>query len=517
MKNLPPSEIFELVLARARTPGVDPVLDASLERVWEIKEREREAAERSGQLEEIRQRDKTLRGFTTNHWKTLEPAMELKYGWAMDAVDDHLAACHKGQIKRLLINIPPGFMKSLKAGVFFPAWMWGPMARPSLRILGAAFKQDHAIRDAEKMRDLVSSDLYQDLYPHVRLKGRGAADDWDNTATGWRKGKPIKSLTGDRGDFVIVDDPHSVEGADSETQRQATVRVMRETIPTRLNDPDKSVIIVIMQRIHEDDVSGMIIAEKLGYDHLMLPMKFDPQRRCTTSIGFTDPRKYPDELLFPERFTPEAVARTEKEMTAYAVSGQMQQRPVPREGGLFQRTDFEIVDFLPMGGTDARAWDLAGTKKSQLSPNPDWTVGLKGKRISSGTFFITDMIRMRTTPGKVAAAIKNAATQDTRSCYIRIPQDPAQAGKMQAEFIVSLLAGWPLTVERVGGDKVTRAQAAATQAEHGKIKLLRGEWNEAFLNEVCSFPSSTHDDIVDALSDLIAELSNVAAFDLSNL
>lgn len=482
-------------------------------------ERQRERRERSGELGEIRERCATLPGFIREAWPVLEPVVPLAWGWAPGAIAEHLTAVSDAEILRLLMNVPPGMMKSLMSCVFWPAWEWGALGKPGLRILGASFKQGHAERDTDKMRTLVSSDWYQDLWPEVKLKGKGAADDFANTMEGWRKGSPIASLTGDRGDRVIIDDPHSVEGGESDAVRKKTLRVMRETVPTRLNSPAKSAIVVIMQRVHAADVSGLWIDEKLFDAHLMLPMRFEPSRRCRTKIGFVDPRKYDGELLFPEQFPREAVDRTEKEMTAYAVAGQMQQRPVPREGGIYKRSWFEIVDAIPAGGVECRAWDLAGTKKSQKNSNPDWTVGLKGKRTGDGTFYVTGMVRMRESAGTVARTVKNTATQDGKSCHIRMPQDPGQAAVGQALMFTNLLAGWPLTIELTSGsgDKEMRARPAAAQAEFGMLKIVRGDWNEEFFDEVCSFPGGLHDDIVDALSDLIDELSNKSTFNLDNV
>lgn len=444
----------------------------------------------------------------------------LKWGWALDAMAEHLQGVADGDLIRLLMNVPPGMMKSMMTCVFFGAYEWGPMARPALRTLAGSYKVDLAQRDTGKMLELVTSDWFQDLWPHVKLVGKGTDKQFKNTATGWRRGRPVRSFTGDRGDRVIWDDPHSVELAESDTERKKVLRVLRETVPSRINDPELSAIIIIMQRLHEDDVSGMIIGEGLGYTHLMLPMRFEEDRRCTTMIGghrFVDPRKYEGELLHPERFTPSAQDRTEAELTEHAVAGQMQQRPSPRGGRMFKRLWFEVVDAIPAGGQDARAWDLAGTEKSQKSPDPDWTVGLKGRRVGDGTFYITDMERFRKNPGATAKAIKNTATQDTRSCHYSLPQDPGQAGKVQVAFLAALLAGWPLTMLPVSGDKETRAKPAASQAEFGNIKIVRGDWNEDFFAEVCSFPAAKHDDIVDALSDLIDVLSTVATYNLDNV
>jgi hypothetical protein len=157
------------------------------------------------------------------------------------------------------------------------------------------------------MRDLVSSEWYQSLWP-VPLS-RVAEMSFENSAHGFREAKPFASLTGGRGDRVIIDDPHSTETAESETERTRTTRIFRESVPSRMIDPKASAIVIIMQRLHENDVTGQALALKLGYVHLMLPMEFEPERRCILPTGFEDPRTEDGELLFPERFPRSVVER----------------------------------------------------------------------------------------------------------------------------------------------------------------------------------------------------------------
>ena len=161
---------------------------------------------------------------------------------------------------------------------------------------------------------------------------------------GFREAVAAGSITGSRGDIVIIDDPHSVESASSEAMRSSTKEWFLEAVPTRLNNPAESSIIVIMQRLHEEDVSGIILDKQLGYEHLMLPMRYEPDRKCYTSIGFEDPREDDGELLFPERFPAEVVERDERVMGPYATAGQFQQRPTVRGGAIIRRQDWMLWD-----------------------------------------------------------------------------------------------------------------------------------------------------------------------------
>jgi len=474
--------------------------------------RERERVQRDA--EAIRSRCQSLAGFVREAWHVVEPSSEYIHGWHLDAICSHLQAVTDGRINRLLINVPPGTMKSLLTSVLWPAWEWGPMERPSLRYLTSSYTEKYVKRDSRRMRDLVQSEWYRSLWPEVELVRAGEAS-FANTKTGFREGVPFASLTGGRGDRVIIDDPHSTETAESEAERLNTTRIFRESVPTRLNDPKTSAIIVIMQRLHEDDVSGQIQKLGLGYEHLMLPMEFEPDRRCKTSIGFEDPRTYEGELLFPERFPRSVVDRDKVPMGSYAVAGQFQQRPAPRSGGMFQRGDFEIVDAVPAGGQECRAWDFAASK-AVPGRSPDWTVGLKMKHVG-GIFYVQDVRRDRWTPGDVETNLKNTATQDGLTVRIRMPQDPGAAGKSDAATKVKLLAGYDVIVVLPTGEKTVRAKPASAQAEAGNVKLVRGPWNDTFLDEVCSFPNAQHDDQVDAFADALNELALGSTFTLANI
>ena len=231
-----------------------------------------------------------LVNFVRRAWPVVEPGTAYVHGWHIDAIAEHLEAVSAGEINRLLINVPPGTMKSLAVGVLWPAWEWGPRAQPQLRYVGAAHAQDLAVRDNMRMRRLVKSEWYQRLWPLGLAADQDAKLKFENAATGFRAAVAATAMTGHRGDRVLYDDPHSVEGALSDLQRKTVLRVFSETVTTRLNSPERSAIVVVMQRLHEQDLSGHILERELGYEHLCLPMEFEADRRCVTSIGFRDPR-----------------------------------------------------------------------------------------------------------------------------------------------------------------------------------------------------------------------------------
>jgi predicted phage terminase large subunit-like protein len=442
-----------------------------------------------------------LADFIRLGWPVIEPSIPYVHGRHIDVMCEHLEAVANGEIRRLIINVPPGTMKSTAVGVFFPMWLWGPRKRPSMRFVGISHEQSLGIRDNLKCRRLVSSEWYQRLWPEVRLtRDQNEKLNFENGATGFRLVATPSNITGKRGDIVLIDDPISVENANSEAEREKVNTWFMESLPTRMNNPENSAIVLVMQRVHERDPTGLLMSKNLGWEHLMLPMRYEPERRTRGEW-----RTQPGELLFPERFPEHVVDELEAQLGTYASAGQLQQRPTPREGGLFKRHWFKYAKVVPKGGTMCRAWDLAGTVK-KVGNNPDWTVGVRMWRVGTD-YYIDSVDRFQSSPGVVMKSIKARAEGDP-SGTIRLPQDPGQAGKAQAETMIKELAGYSVKIVPVTGDKETRARPCAVQAEAGNIYLIENpDWNEKFLDEICTFPMGQHDDQVDATADAFNELS----------
>lgn len=446
----------------------------------------------------------SLAGFVREAWHVLEPNARYVHNWHIDAICQHLEAVTDGRITRLLINVPPGSMKSLLVSVFWPAWEWGPMGLRSLRYLATAFNDGPVTRDTRKARDLILSEWYQSLWPEVQLS-RAGETSFANTSTGTREGVPFGSLMSQRGDRLIIDDPHSVDTAESEIERAATARRFREGALDRLNDKQRSAIVVIMQRLHENDIAGVILALKMDYVYLMLPMEFEPERRCETIIGFKDPRTYDGELLDPERSPRDVIDQLKKDTTAYAYAGQYQQRPASREGNMFKRAWFvdKIIGAAPAGTKWVRHWDLAATAKKTAAR----TAGVKLGRTPDGKYVVGHVIKIQEEGNAVRKIILATAQTDTAACEISLPQDPGQAGKVQASDMIAMLAGFVARAQPETGDKATRVEPFASQCEAGNVSLVRGDWNESYIDELCLFPGGAFKDQVDASSGAFGRLA----------
>jgi predicted phage terminase large subunit-like protein len=451
----------------------------------------------------IRARCRTLAGFVREAWHVLEPNAVYVHNWHIDAICDHLTSVSHGYITRLLINVPPGSMKSLLVSVFWPAWEWGPKGMRSMRYLVTAHNDKPVLRDGERSLRLLQSEWYQSLWPEVQLTST-AVTAFGNSATGIRRGVAFGSLMGMRGDRLILDDPHSVDTAESEVERATTARRFREGALDRLNDKQRSAIVVIMQRLHENDIAGVILAQKMDYVYLMLPMEFEPERACETIIGFKDPRTYDGELLDPERVPRHVLEQLKNDTTAYAFAGQYQQRPAPREGNMFKYSWFadKFVNNAPTNCRWVRHWDLAGTKKNSAARS----AGVKIGRAPDGRFYVANVIKVQE-EGAAVRKIILATAQAERHVEISLPQDPGQSGKVQAQDYVAMLAGFLVSAQPETGDKCDRARPFADQCEIGNVFIVKSDWNESYLDELCSFPTAKFKDQVDASSGAFGRLA----------
>lgn len=445
--------------------------------------------------------------FVRQAWSTVEPSTPFVSGWHLDAIADHLEAVSNGQIQNLLINMPPRHMKSLAVSVFWPTWEWA--SHPERRWLFSSYAASLSIRDSLKCRRLIESPWYQHHWGHVftLTSDQNAKTRYDNDKTGYRIATSVGgAATGEGGDRIVVDDPHNVQDAISEAIRVSTLTWWAEVMSTRLNDPKTGAKVIVMQRCHERDLSGFVI-EQGSYEHLCLPAEYDG-RKTVTSIGWSDPRAQHGDLLWPERFGAPELAALKASMGSYAASGQLQQRPAPAGGGMFKREWFPIVDAAPAALEWCRFWDCAGTEAGGVAADPDWTVGTKvGRDKVNGIFYVAHVVRDRKTPGVIDQLIAHTASMDGSSVRIREEQEPGSSGKNVIAAHTRLLAGFDYRGIPATGEKTTRWRPFAVQAEAGNVRVVRGEWNQAWLDEMVMAPMGSHDDQVDSVCGAFNELA----------
>jgi predicted phage terminase large subunit-like protein len=429
--------------------------------------------------------------------RTMFPIMQggaLIENWHQPAICNALERVVMGRTTRLIINVPPRSGKTELAVRNFMAWSMGLFS--DSEFIHASYSKRLATSNTYAVRAMMQSREYLTVFPWVKIKDDSHAKDEfrtsdggiiyatgsDGTITGYGAGKMRDGFGG----AIVIDDPHKAGEATSDLQRQNVIDWFQMTMESRKNRPDTP-IILIMQRLHEDDLTGWLLAGGNGEDweHLKIPA-----------------RNEAGESFWPSQFPEETLTRQE-EASRYVFAGQYMQNPVPRGGAMFQREWFEVIPAAPANCTWIRGWDFAASEGT----NSDWTAGCLMGRAPGGEFIIADMQRMRGTPAKVERLIRATATQDGPDVRGSIPQDPGQAGKAQAAYLIKQLAGYTYQATPETGDKETRAQPFAAQAEVGNVKLVAAAWVRPFLDEITSFPVGKHDDQVDAASRAFNELA----------
>ena len=441
--------------------------------------------------------------FIRQMWRYVDPA-PFKDNWHIGAVCEHLEAVTRGEIRRLIINIPPRHMKSISVCVGWPAWTWiqnpvSPLSGPQTSFLFTSYAQALSTRDSVKCRRLIDSAPFQRRWgERFRLLGdQNTKTRFDNNHNGYRLATSVDGLlTGEGASIICVDDAHSVREKESETVRQSVLDWWDESMSTRLNDPATGAYVIIMQRVHHQDLVGHLL-EKGGWEHLCLPARYESDH---PHLSIHDLRTIDGELLWPSRFPEQAIHELEINLGSYGSAGQLQQRPSPRSGGMFDRSWWKIVDAAPAKGRSVRGWDLAGTEEAAgQQSRAAYSAGCKMKRVD-GIYYIENMIRFRGSPSDVERTIKNTAALDGTKTVIDLPQDPGQAGKAQVQYLVRQLSGYTARYSPESGAKEVRAEALSAQAEAGNVCLVRGSWNTTFIDEAAFFPNSDYSDQVDAAS-----------------
>lgn len=488
-----------------------------------------------------------LMSFVRHFWHVLEPETKLAEGWVLEAICEHLEAVTFGEITRLLINVFPGAMKSLLTEVFWPAWEAGPMKKPHLRYVTFSYSARLTERDNVRYRDLILSSEYQSFYGDVVKPIKIGDQKISNSAKGWKIASSVGGVgTGERGDRIILDDPHNVKEAESEVVRGTTVQWFRESMSNRLNDPETGAIVIIMQRVHEEDVSGVILSLGLPYCHLMIPMEYDPDRGIDddgnpieTEIGWVDPRLDMDDLdgcrdvlAWPVRFSQRVIETTKNEVGPFAWATQYQQTPEARGGGIFQRAWWQVWDSpdgrFPTLEYVVASLDGAFTEKEENDPSAltvwgvflndeghkriillhAWRKRLKfhGPLVPQLPKESTIMHRRRSQPewGLLEWTVDSCR----RFKVDRLLIEAKAVGISAAQELRRLHGreGWAIQLVDPKGDKVARALAVQPTFSQGMIYAPIRDWSEMVIDEMAVFPAAKHDDLTDSATQAIKHL-----------
>lgn len=501
---------------------------------------------------EKRKCELSLAEFVRAAWHVIEPANKYVHNWHVEFVCLHLEAIARGEVlddgsiyNRLLINIPPGTMKSLLVGVFFPAWVWGPFGQPGKRFLSVTHSQDLTERDTNNTRVLVTSEWYQAHWGDKVVVTRSKFDMLETSARGFRQAATWSNITGKRADHVLIDDPHSVKTAESDAERTSTVRLFREAIPTRLVSPEVSSITVVMQRLHEADVSGTILENGMGYDHICLPMRYDPTRAYPTKLGYSDPREETGELLFPARFPEHVTAELEKALGPYATAGQLQQIPEPRGGGiikdmwwrLWDRPEYPAIEYI------VASLDTAYTTKSENDFSAMTVWGVFSGSGDGTTTRMTDRYgrSMEITTsyqseglGGIPKAMMMYAMQERLELHDLVKKvgdicarmrvdvlliENKAAGHSVAQELRRLFSHEGFMVQMYDPktlDKMARLYSVQHLFADGTVYAPDKDWAEMVIRQCSSFPRGKNDDLVDTVSMSLRHLRDLGMLTRTN-
>ena len=461
----------------------------------------------------------SLHEFTKVAFEIVEPGTPYLDNWHIQAICDHLEALVRGDIRNLLINIPPRHMKSLCSSVMLPCWLW--TFKPYYKFLFSSYAQTLSIRDALKSRRLIQSPWYQARWgDKFQLTGdQNAKTRYENNLGGYRLSTSVDgTATGEGGDLIAVDDPHNMREIHSDIKRANVLDWWDNVMSTRLNNPKTGSKLIIMQRGHEADLAGHVLGKTGKWVHLNLPAEYELDKRKTV-LGFCDPRTKKGELLWPERFGPDELADLKSDMTAYAVAGQLQQRPAPEEGGIFKRAGFRLWPRdakLPLLKYVLQSYDTAFTEDTMNDPTACLVLGIFAHpKYGFNCVLVcdawSDHLEWPALRRRVCADVKakyGEKDMETRPNAVLVEKKGSGLTLLQDLKMIGVPA---YSYNPNKDDKITRANAAAPFCEAGRVYVLESaknpgqpvSWCEEFMHELLSFPNAVHDDYVDAFTQAI--------------
>ena len=438
-----------------------------------------------------------LTAFTQRCFQTVVPGQQFLPNWHIDAITYQLERVRRGEIRRLIITLPPRNLKSICASVAFPAFVLGH--DPALRIVCASYSQDLTAKHARDCRAVVESAWYQQLFPRTRIDPRKNTEaEFETTARGYRLGTSVGgTLTGRGGNLILIDDPLKPAEAMSETRRAAVTEWYDTTLSSRLDRKTQDAIVLIMQRLHVDDLVGHVLEKGPKWTHLNLPAIADASQEIELGDGTTYRREV-GEILHPEREPMAVLEELKAAMGSHGFSAQYQQTPVVPGGELIKQDWFRSYAQRPEPGQGDRivqSWDTASkaNKTNDFSVCTTWL-------IRGSDYYLLDVLRKRLEfPDLRRRILAHAKRYKAKAVLIEdassgaaLIQDLRREGKIR-----------PIAI-RPDRDKIVRLEAQSAVIEAGHVLLPKSApWLDDFLLEVLAFPHGRFNDQVDSLSQFL--------------
>lgn len=482
--------------------------------------------------------DLTLHEYVSEAWLEVEHRPFVD-NWHIGVITEHLEAVSNGEIQNLVINIPPRHTKSLVVSVFWPSWEW--THAPYIQWLYSSYAEKLSKRDSIRTRRLIRSAWYQGQWGNAFDLTKADALRLDNTAGGYRVATSVGGTgTGEGGDRVIVDDPHKAGAIESETKRDTDLDWWDNEMSTRLNDPRTGARVIIMQRLHEADLTGHVLSQG-GYVHLRIPARYEPKAYSYGSaipdpppdpVEWTDPRTEPGEPLNPGRFGEAELAEIELRLGSYMTASQLQQRPTPAGGGIMKRTwwrfwvpqnsDLPPVTVALPDGSHIEAvtvkipvrvdrliqsWDMAFKAKTDSSYVVGQIWGAKG-----ADRYLMDQVREHAEFTRTLAMVRNMNRRWPQT-EEKLVEDKAN-GPAIIDSLRSEIGG--IVAIEPDGDKAARLRAVSPQAESGNVYLPHpavAPWVWDFIEELAAAPLGDYDDQADACSQALRRLGLTESLD----
>lgn len=459
---------------------------------------------------------RSLSWFVRHAWPQVEQT-PYAHGWHIDLVCEHLEAVTRGEIRKLVINVPPGSGKSLLVCVFWPVWAW--LQDPSLAFLFSSFDIDLTTRDAERAKTLATSDWFLErwgsrvvLDPNDPVRFYGTRDPRapSRPLGGWRYATSVDGkATGRHPDVRVIDDPTKPREATAENLKKA-IEWWQNTMRSRQRNAATVRTVLIMQRLAEEDLAGYFLTKEEGWTHLRIPLEYDAKRPCVTPWG-ADPRTEEGETFNAGRFPADVVREIKRDTPDIGVySSQWQQDPTPAQGQTFQASWLgNRWEALPTRGVWLQSWDCSFTGEGAS----DFVVGQVWLH-EGARFYLVDQIRKRMDFAETAQAVIDFSAKWPKA--IRKVIEAKANGHAILSYLQSKVSGLE-GVTPVGG-KLARARSVTPLFSAGNVWLpASAPWVRDYVDELQKFPRGRNDDQVDATSQALAFLAegNTGALSLA--